>query len=237
MSLVTVQNTVTDPAGQPVYQAVVTIKLVISSTGVIQPGYTTTSTIAAVYQTTTSTTGAWSVALTPNSTITPSNTYYEVWENGQLSTIVVPASGGPYTVEQLLVTPPAPSPVGITGVQVAANGSIAGSRPEINLVAGLATSITAVDNSADNRIDATIAVVTGTTSSTVVVGNDARVNNSGTVTGVTYNSLNQVTAYTENGVAWTGITYNGAGQVTGYTVAGTARTVSYNSLGQVTGVS
>lgn len=77
----------------------------------------------------------------------------------------------------------------------------------------------------------------GTATGTVAAGDDARINGSGTLAGITRDALGRITAYTENGVAWTSITYDGSGRVSSYTVAGQARTISYNSSGQVTGVS
>jgi len=104
---VTVQNILTDPAGNPLVGAAVVISLV-AGTG-RQTGYTSTSSVISSDTVYTDATGHWSAALVPNSTITPANTYYQVNEAGYLSQIVVPASGGPYNLSSLLVSPP-PSP-------------------------------------------------------------------------------------------------------------------------------
>lgn len=155
-----VQNTATDPGGEPLAQIGIRIALV---TGVADgPGYTASGDILGTFSTTTDLTGHWSATLAPNASITPANTYYQVVEGRSISNIVVPDSGGPYNLSQVLVTAPAaPGGVGITGVQVAANGTVAGARPEINLVAGANTTVTAADNPGAGRVDVTIAATGG----------------------------------------------------------------------------
>lgn len=156
MATVTVTNTITDDSGQPVKGAQVLISLVTAAT--TQPGYTTSSTIEGTLVVYTDATGTWSANLTPNSSITPANTYYRVTENNYWqSTIVVPASGGPYQISAVLSTPPpTPSAPGITGVQVAVSGAVAGVRPEFNLIPGSGVAITATDNPANQRVDVTV---------------------------------------------------------------------------------
>jgi hypothetical protein len=159
---VTVQNTPVDAAGGLLLSAAVTIVLVtIADTS---PGYTGTQTLVApltVY--TDPVTGQWSAGLIPNASITPANTYYRVTEpNGEISNILVPASGGPYQLSAILATPPpTPAAPGITGVQVAGNGTVVGSRPEINLVAGTNITVAAVDNPGANRVDVTVTSTAG----------------------------------------------------------------------------
>jgi len=51
---------------------------------------------------------------------------------------------------------PRRSPPGITGLQAAADGTIAGSRPELNLISGTNVTVAAVDNPGANRVDVTI---------------------------------------------------------------------------------
>src|SRR6185312_4539402 len=145
-----------DAGSNPIPSATIHIALVTSSAST--PGYTGSGEIVQTYQTSASQTGAWSATLTPNSAITPTNTYYTVTEGrGAVSTIVVPATGGPYELSSLLVTPPpTPDAPGITGVQVAANGTVAGVRPEINLIAGTNVTVTAADNPSAGRVDVTI---------------------------------------------------------------------------------
>jgi hypothetical protein len=151
-----VQNTVTDPAGNPVALAAVRIAL-IAGTVPTTPGYTATGDIIGVFSTQSDLTGKWSANLTPNTAITPANTYYQITENAAASTIVVPASGGPYNLSQILsAPPPTPAAPGITGVQVAAGGTVAGSRPTVNLIAGTGIAVTATDNPGANRVDAAI---------------------------------------------------------------------------------
>lgn len=156
MAGIIVQGTALDAAGNPVPFAGVRVALVTGSS--TTPGYTSAGEITATYQTSASQTGAWSITLAPNTSITPANTYYQVTEGtSAVSAIVVPATGGPYTVERLLVTPPpTPSAPGITGVQVAASGTVAGVRPEVNLIGGTGVGITAVDNASANRVDVTL---------------------------------------------------------------------------------
>lgn len=155
MATVTVQNTLTDPSGNPLANYPVSVSLVTGST---IPGYTTTSSIIWRETIYTNASGLWSMNLTPNSTITPANSYYKVIEGNGLYTsyIVVPASGGPYNLASILVTPPTPAAVGITGVQVAASGTIAGSEPEVNFIPGTNFSLTAVDNPTNKRVDVTL---------------------------------------------------------------------------------
>lgn len=169
MAGVVVQNTVTDPGGNPYALSPVRIKLITSVSG--GAGYTTTGDIVGQFTTTTDATGHWSATLTPNTSITPASTYYQVVEGGAVSNISVPASGGPYELSSILVTAPStPSAPGITGVQVAANGTVAGSRPEVNVIAGSNVTVSAVDNSTSNRVDLTVSASGGAPASTVQPG-------------------------------------------------------------------
>jgi len=119
-------------------------------------GYTATGDISGPLNLTTDNTGHWSADLAPNSSITPSGTYYQVNEDGALSNIVVPATGGPWNLSQVLVTtPPTPAAPGITGVQVAAAGTVDAIRPEVNLIAGSGITIGVADNPSQNRADVT----------------------------------------------------------------------------------
>ena len=172
MAGIVVQNTITDPGGNPYALTPVRINLIASTTGA--PGYTATGDIIGQYATQTDTTGHWTATLTPNSEITPANTYYQVIEGGTPSDIVVPATGGPYNLSQILVTSPTtPNAPGITGLQVAANGTVAGSRPEINLVAGSNVTVSATDDSANDRVDVTITSTGGVQLAGDLGGTDA----------------------------------------------------------------
>ena len=155
MTGIVVQNTVTLPGGNPYAFCTVTIALVTAVSG--GAGYTSSGDIVSKFRTTTDIQGNWSVTLVPNSQITPANTYYQVTEGQAISPIVVPASGGPYTLSQLLVTPPpTPSAPGITGVQVAVGSTVKGVRPEVNLIAGTNVAISGVDNATTDSVDVTI---------------------------------------------------------------------------------
>lgn len=151
-----VQNTAADPGQEPLASINVRISLITGTPN--GPGYAGSGDILGTFTTPTDATGHWSATLTPNASITPANTFYQVVEGQGISNIVMPASGGPYLLAQLLVTPPpTPSAVGITGLQVAAAGTIAGVRPEINLIAGSGMTVSAVDNPGAARVDVTLA--------------------------------------------------------------------------------
>ena len=155
MSGIVVQNNPVDPGQVPFANGWVHIALITGTAG--GAGYTGSGDIIGTYTTQTDATGHWSATLTPNSQITPANTYYQVTEGGSVTPIVVPASGGPYNLSQLLATPPpTPSAPGITGVQVAVGGTVDGVRPEINLVAGSGMLISGADNPGSNRVDVTL---------------------------------------------------------------------------------
>lgn len=151
-----IQNTATDPENNPLPTVGVRIQLMTGSAA--QPGYTPNTSIGALTEISTDQAGFWSANLTPNSAITPANTYYLVQEDQAISTIVVPATGGPYQLSAVLATPPpTPAAPGITGIQVAVAGTVEGARPEINLIPGAGMSISAADNAVANRVDITVA--------------------------------------------------------------------------------
>jgi hypothetical protein len=52
---------------------------------------------------------------------------------------------------------------GLTGVKFDTDGSLAGTRPELNFIQGSGVSLTATDNSGSNRVDLTIAATPGST--------------------------------------------------------------------------
>lgn len=154
---ITVHNVVTDPSGSPLKGVIVRVALVVSATTSRAPGYTTAGDIISTATAITDADGTWSMELVPNSAITPANTFYRVSEIGYPSEIVVPSTGGPYLVGSILASPPpTPAVPGITGVQIAADGTVAGNRPEINLVSGTNVTVTAVDNPSAGRVDVTV---------------------------------------------------------------------------------
>lgn len=160
MAGIVVTNNPIDPGQEPFAHGLVHIDLITGTDG--GAGYTGTGSIIGTYTTTTDAAGNWQATLTPNSQITPANTYYRVTEGFAVSPIVVPASGGPYTLSSILATPPpTPSAPGITGVQVAANGTVAGSRPEVNLIPGTGMAISAADNAGANRVEVTLSATGG----------------------------------------------------------------------------
>jgi hypothetical protein len=155
----TVQNTATDPGGEPLR---INVRVTLMTGSPNTPGYTGSGDIAGTLSISTDVSGHWSADLTPNASITPGNTWYQVVEGQAISNIVVPASGGPYLLGDLLVTPPTSgTPLGITGVQVAADGTIAGVRPEINLISGSNVIVTATDNPSAGRVDVAVSATGG----------------------------------------------------------------------------
>ena len=178
MAGIVVTNNPIDPGQEPFARGLVHIDLITGTDG--GAGYTSTGTIIGTFTTETDNAGNWTATLTPNSQITPANTYYKVTEGFAVSNIVVPASGGPYTVSSILATPPpTPSAPGITGVQVAVGGTVEGVRPEVNLIPGTGMAISAADNAGANRVDVTLTSsggaqiagdLGGTTASPQVIG-------------------------------------------------------------------
>ena len=155
-----VQGTALDSAKTPIPYAQIQITLVTGTPG--GPGYTSLGELYGTHEIAADNKGAWSIDLTPTTQITPANTYYQVQEGVALSIIQVPASGGPYEISTLLVTPPpTPAAPGITGVQVAVAGTLDGNRPEINFIPGPNVAIGAVDNPGAGRVDVTITAASG----------------------------------------------------------------------------
>src|SRR6185369_4662686 len=172
VTMPTVENTVTDAAGNAVAGAVIKIDL-IAGPVLAQPGYTATTTIGPSLLINADSLGHWSVTLAGNADLTPANTYYRIIEAGYVSYVVVPTSGGPYSPQSLLVAPATPASVAISGVQVATDGVVAGTRPEINLISGAGAGLSAADNPGANRVDVTVTASgggggSGTPSTTVV---------------------------------------------------------------------
>lgn len=155
MTGIVIQNTAVNPGGEPLANEWVHIALVTGTPG--GAGYTASGDILEAYTVRTDATGHWSATLTPNSQITPANTYYQAIEGSAVSDFTVPDTGGPYNLSERIVTsPPTPAAPGITGVEVAANGTVAGSQPEVNLIAGTGMILSAVDNPTSGRVDVTL---------------------------------------------------------------------------------
>lgn len=155
-----VQSIARDSAGQPLKQLRVRIALVTGSSTL--PGYTADGEIVGPGFATTDETGAWSADLVPNNLITPANTYYRVVEAAMVTTIVMPDSGGPYELRDVVSTPPpTPGTPGIAGVQLAVAGTVKGVRPEVNLIAGSGMTISGADNRDANRVDVTLSAAGG----------------------------------------------------------------------------
>jgi hypothetical protein len=114
----TVQNVVTDAAGNTIVGARVTIDLVAGDAQ--DPGYTGSTSVIRAYATTSGAAGVWSVVLAGNASLTPADTYYRVTEQApgsraKISYISVPSSGGPYDVADILLSDPdEPALAGIT---------------------------------------------------------------------------------------------------------------------------
>lgn len=167
-----VQNVARAPGGAPLKKLRVKITLVTGAGAL--PGYTSGGDIVGPAYVTADSNGAWSADLVPNSQITPAGTYYRVVEATTFTTILMPASGGPYQLVDVLCTPPpTPQAPGITGVQVAVGGTVKGVHPEINFVAGTNVTIAGTDNPSSDRVDVTISATGGgggggTPASTVV---------------------------------------------------------------------
>lgn len=108
-----VQNVVRNAAGVPQARARVTIRLVAGD-GATDAGYTSDGTVVGPYTAVSGSDGSWQVDLPANSTITPANTYYQVTErpvggSAYVHGVVVPASGGPVElVDVLAEEPPTP---------------------------------------------------------------------------------------------------------------------------------
>lgn len=113
-----VESVVRDPAGAPVAKAKVIVQLY---TGSPVPGFTSSATVDGSLTITAGTDGSWTADLTPNSTITPTNTHYRITEVVAPGVqyryaIIVPADPGPYKVLDVLATaPPAPDPLAPVG--------------------------------------------------------------------------------------------------------------------------
>lgn len=165
MSTTVITNVVTNPSGAPMVGVAVRVTLVTATSG-SYPGLTGAESITAPETVITDGTGAWSMALTPNSEITqPTGTFYVVSEGGYLSAIVVPAGGGPYNLRDVQVgTPPTPTTgyvVAPATIGVQANGTAVGTRPTLNVIAGANVTVTAADNPTSSRVDVTIAATGG----------------------------------------------------------------------------
>ena len=165
MSTVIVRNTVTDSGGNPQAGIPITITLV-TATGGRFPGVTAASSVTVPDQVITNAAGLWSAPLVPNAEIdVPANSYYTVSENGYLSSIIVPATGGPYELADVLTgTPPTPLPTYVIApatITVDSGGTTVGNRPTLNLIAGANMTVAVVDNPTLARVDVTLTSTAG----------------------------------------------------------------------------
>ena len=114
----TVQNTVTDPAGDPIENVDVIIRLVAAlpenqdSVGFV--GASDDETVISTVQLSTDASGDWSTNLVANADVSPAGTYYVVDERATTPTrrspvryrIEVPDGAGPYWVGDILTDEP-----------------------------------------------------------------------------------------------------------------------------------
>lgn len=148
------------PASAGAYPS--TVRVTLKTGGSTTPGYLATGEVVGSVTVPTDATGAWSVNLIANSLITPAGTYYEVAEQGAVSTIVMPAAGGPYAVKDLLrVPPPTVSAMSITGVDVQVNSAHVATTPTINIQAGTNMNTTGSYDPTTNTTTITLASTAG----------------------------------------------------------------------------
>jgi hypothetical protein len=152
-----VKNTLRLPgASGTVVNRTVSISLVSGSAG----GFVGSSTeILSKRYVQTDATGLWSIDLDPNSTLTPTNTYYTVQQFGETLSFVVPNTAGPFWLKDILVQSPS-SPSGLVVGVLASRQIIAGS----GLTGG-----------GDLTADRTLTVSYGTASGTAAQGDDSRI--------------------------------------------------------------
>jgi len=216
-------NTVVDPTGAVIAGVNITVQLYTGST---MPGFANGQAINAPISTITNGSGVWSLTLTPNSLISPANTYYLVTERRDYPrfaaqyAIVVPNGAGPYIVSSIVVSPTVvPSPVAITGMQVAKGGSVIASRPEVNLVEGSNVSLSVTDNQAQNRVDVIIAAPNASESSPGAVQLAGDIGGAATAPTVVATHLTSPLPITQGGTGTA--TQNFVDLTTGQSIAGT----------------
>lgn len=151
-----IRNVVTAPGGGFAAGEQVAIRLVAATTG-NAGGFTSGGEVVGRVYLTTGSDGSWSVDLTPQASITPSGSVYEVVEKqGSIrvtSYITVPASGGPYLVGAVLAEFPGSLPsqpvLTETAARIAADAAEATAR-----AAGDAANAAAVTAEAAARVAA-----------------------------------------------------------------------------------
>lgn len=126
-----VTNTEVAPGGTAIADALVTVELVTTTDGSVAPGYEAVADEAFIHvgSTTTDASGVWTVALEPNTNITPAGNIYKVTVRppaGRIFTyeIVVPDSVGPHWVGDILNDPPASLETNHSLLEATAHGGI-----------------------------------------------------------------------------------------------------------------
>lgn len=167
MATGTITNVIKDPAGNPVST------ILIYATLKPGPGFRADGTeVAEITSTTSDNTGAYSLTLEQNSNITPTGTYYEIYENvpasyGGPNVWTIQVQSGSHTVLQSLATILPPG-----------SAIMSGSNTPITLVTG--ESASAGTSPQFIRADASLGVPVGTPLSTAVqIGNSVSAGASG----------------------------------------------------------
>jgi YD repeat-containing protein len=89
-------------------------------------------------------------------------------------------------------------------------------------------------NGRANSVDTSITTLNN---SVTTLGSSVTALKGKTVSGITRDTQDRVTGYTEAGEVWSAITYDTSGRVSAFTVDGTVHAVTYNASGQISGVS
>ena len=107
----TLSDTLLDPVLNPIVGANAEVRLRVDGNDPFAVGYSGDSSIIAGHNVTTGTDGTYSMNLPANSSLAPPNSYYEIRWKLKDKTVVgpvsiqMPASGGPYSVHDLLYNP------------------------------------------------------------------------------------------------------------------------------------
>lgn len=171
-------DTLVDPSSTPIVGALAKVRLRTNPNVIGAPGYNPAedTTIGLVAETSTSDTGSYTFTLDPNSVLMPPNTWYEItfshetdaWGIGPVA-FVMPATGGPYTLFQILGGGPVGGPPTLTSITITpAGASVApGSTVAFRAIGhyndGTTADITNICNwSSSNTAFGTVSNTTGT---------------------------------------------------------------------------
>jgi hypothetical protein len=138
--MTTVTNTVLLPDGSPAVHSTVVVRLIASENPEQEAqGYTTAGEVVGEKRPTVASDGRWTLELPANSTITPAGTVYQVVTQAPgrprvIDYISVPATGGPYTVRELLTDPPGALPSAPLTAHTALTTNVHGITNTANLV-------------------------------------------------------------------------------------------------------